>query len=96
VVDPGLALAIRGASGGTIQPVSWVTLLPLIADFWHIVCTQLDPKKRAGRLKQWLNFLRRRFPEAEVAYQALRTARDQDVDVWLAAELRRYGLAQNS
>ena len=96
VVDPGLALAIRatlrGASGGVKPQVTWLTLLPHMAAFWHIVCTQLDPKKRAGRLKQWLNFLRRRFPEAEVAYQALKTARDQDVDVWLAAELQRYGI----
>ena len=96
VVDPGLALAIRGTAGGSTQAVTWVTLLPLMADFWHIVCTQLDPKKRAGRLKQWLNFLRRRFPEAEVAYQALRTARDKDVDVWLAAELQRYGVIAHS
>lgn len=92
VVDPGLALAIRAAAGGPESDVTWVTLLPLMADFWHIVCTQLDPKKRAGRLKQWLNFLRRRFPEAEVAYQQLRTAKDRDVSVWLAAELWRYDI----
>jgi tRNA-dihydrouridine synthase C len=88
VVDPGLALAIRGQA----DAVTWLTLLPHMAAFWHIVCTQLDPRKRAGRLKQWLNFLRRRFPEAEVAYKTLKTAQDKDVDVWLAVELQRYGL----
>jgi tRNA-dihydrouridine synthase C len=88
VVDPGLALAIRGQA----DAVTWLTLLPHMAAFWHIVCTQLDPRKRAGRLKQWLNFLRRRFPEAELAYQTLKTAQDKDVDVWLAAELQRYGV----
>jgi tRNA-dihydrouridine synthase C len=91
VVDPGLALKIRGS-----PTVTWLTLLPHMAAFWHIVCTQLDPKKRAGRLKQWLNFLRRRYPEAELAYQTLKTARDKDVDVWLAAELQRYGVLQNN
>jgi tRNA-dihydrouridine synthase C len=86
VADPGLARAIRGE----LQPVlTWVALLPLMVDFWGIVCTQLDPKKRAGRLKQWLNFLRRRYPEAEVAYQTLRTARDRDVDAWLALHVPR-------
>jgi len=99
VVDPGLALALRAAMDGKPNgspEVSWVTLLPHMAAFWHIVCTQLDPKKRAGRLKQWLNFLRRRFPEAEVAYQQLKTARDKDVDVWLAAELQRYDIDQEA
>jgi tRNA-dihydrouridine synthase C len=92
VVDPGLALAIRAAAGGPESDVTWETLLPLMAEFWQIVCTRLDPKKRAGRLKQWLNFLRRRFPEAEVAYQQLKTAKDRDVSVWLAAELWRYDI----
>jgi len=95
VVDPGLALAVRDNATSTPQ-VPWPTLLPHVAAFWHIVCTQLDRKKRAGRLKQWLNFLRRRYPEAELAYQALKTARDRDVDVWLYAELQRHGVAQNN
>ena len=98
VVDPGLARAIRAANGAVpcaaAQTVTWLMLLPHMAAFWHIVCTQLDPKKRAGRLKHWLNFLRRRFPEAEVAYQQLRTANDRDVSVWLAAELQRHNMGQ--
>ena len=31
---------------------------------------------RAGRLKQWLNYLRRRHPQAELAYAAVRTIND--------------------
>ena len=62
-------------------------MLPLIAEFWFIVCTRLDAKSRAGRLKQWLNFLRRHFPEAELAYQTLKTVTDPvAVDAWLAAQ----------
>ncbi|MBW8723474.1 MAG: tRNA dihydrouridine(16) synthase DusC, partial [Polaromonas sp.] len=68
---------------------SWPTLLPLIAEFWHIVCSRLDARARAGRLKQWLNFLRRRFPEAEVAYQAIKTINDPVVvDEWLTRLLQ--------
>ena len=60
-------------------------LLPLLAEFWQIVCSRLDARSRAGRLKQWLNFLRRRFPEAETAYQQLRTINDPAlIDGWLA------------
>jgi tRNA-dihydrouridine synthase C len=44
--------------------------------FWQIVNARLVPAHRAGRLKQWLNFLRRRHPEAEAAYQAVRTLND--------------------
>ena len=88
VVDPGLALAIRGAgSASTLPPVQWHTLLPLINDFWQLVRVRLERRQQAGRLKQWLNFLRRRYPQAEVAYQALKTVNDAAViEAWLAAQ----------
>ena len=91
VVDPGLGLAIKAdMTGEAATAVNWPTLMPLIADFWHIVCTRLDSKSRAGRLKQWLNFLRRRFPEAEVAYQALKRVNDPVViDDWIGRDIRR-------
>ena len=91
VVDPGLGLAIK-ASGSHTQndAVTWAQLLPLVLDFWHIVTTRLDTKSQAGRLKQWLNFLRRRFPEAEVAYQALKTINSPAVvDEWLNRQIVR-------
>lgn len=76
VTDPGLALAIRRrdcGSGDTQAPgVSWAALQPQLLAFWRIVNMRLQPAHRAGRLKQWLNFLRRRYPEAESAYQAVR------------------------
>ena len=89
VADPGLALAIRG-SERTDQPdqagLSWDALLPLIAQFWQLVCSRLDAHSRPGRLKQWLNFLRRRYPEADLAYLALRSSNDPVViERWLAA-----------
>ena len=105
VVDPGLGLAIKAdmAPAGRCETgkslphmavsnvVTWAQLLPLVADFWHIVTTRLDSKAQAGRLKQWLNFLRRHFPEAEVAYQALKTINNPAiVQTWLAAEVLRF------
>jgi tRNA-dihydrouridine synthase C len=90
VRDPGLGLAIKAdMASESVTAVSWDALLPLIADFWHIVCSRLDVRARAGRLKQWLNFLRRRFPEAELAYQAIKTINDPVVvDAWLAQLLQ--------
>jgi tRNA-dihydrouridine synthase C len=106
VTDPGLALAIaaQGEQGsvrtsgetahGVQEPdaphIAWTTLLPLMADFWQLVRTRLDRKKQAGRLKQWLNFLRHRYPQAETAYLELRTVNDPLViDGWVAAQIAR-------
>lgn len=98
VTDPGLALAIkaslgtpaeRSPAGAANYPgsvgITWPTLVSLLAEFWLVVCTRLDARSRAGRLKQWLNFLRRRFPEAETAYQTLKSINDPAlVDEWLS------------
>ncbi|MGL4232882.1 MAG: tRNA dihydrouridine synthase, partial [Casimicrobium sp.] len=86
VADPGLAWAIRGErSNAVVQSVSWQTLRPLIRDFWAQVSSRVERKHRAGRLKQWLNFLRRRYVEAEAAYGELRTINDPMlIDAWLA------------
>ena len=93
VTDPGLAWAVRAAFEvvrpepveGFVSPqVTWHTLRPLLNDFWALVATRVERKNRAGRLKQWLNFLRRRYPEAEAAYAALRTLNDPAlIDAWL-------------
>jgi tRNA-dihydrouridine synthase C len=86
VADPGLAWAVRRADGDAdARRVSWSILRPMIFDFWGLVSARVQRKHRAGRLKQWLNFLRRVYPEAEQAYSALRTINDPLViDAWLA------------
>ena len=91
VTDPSLARAIQAMDTTNASAVTtnleWHSLFPLIQDFWDLVGRRLDKKSRTGRLKQWLNFLRRSYPEAEVAYQALRTFNEPErVDVWLASE----------
>ena len=75
VVDPGLALSI--AQPGRASLV-WSDLLPLLQHFWSLIDGHADiaPRHRAGRLKQWLNYLRRRFPEAEAVYADVRTIND--------------------
>lgn len=83
VADPGLALAIRlrdglGACAGNAPEgnFSWQALWPHVVTFWQIVGSHLAPHHRAGRLKQWLNFLRRRYPQAQDAYAMVRTIND--------------------
>lgn len=86
VANPGLARAIRAADHGRpgTDIVTWQHMLPHLLDFWHIVCTHLEPRQRAGRLKQWLNLLRRHYPEAQTAFDQVRTMTDQKgITDWL-------------
>ncbi len=78
---PGTQGAVASA-----PTLAWAELLPLLASFWHLVSTRLAPRAQAGRLKQWLHFLRRRYPEAELAYQQLRSVQEPAlVAAWLVA-----------
>jgi tRNA-dihydrouridine synthase C len=83
VSDPGLALAILAADrvgdqeeDGASPSLAWAEIQPLLVTFWHLVSDHIEPRARGGRLKQWLNYLRRRYPEAEEAYGAVRTIND--------------------
>ncbi|MBL8289370.1 MAG: tRNA-dihydrouridine synthase [Rubrivivax sp.] len=71
VADPGLALAVRGEAAP-----DWRALLPHLRHYWNRIGTHVSPRHRAGRLKQWLNLLRRRFPEAQAAFDTVRTFSD--------------------
>jgi tRNA-dihydrouridine synthase C len=78
VADPGLALAIL-SGGQTVDGapfVPWAEMRPLLGVFWQLICGPVIPKYRAGRVKQWLNFLRRTYPEAEAAFAQVRTVND--------------------
>lgn len=103
VADPGLALALRAAMAQGTPPseavpaeiapaVPWAAMMPHLQRFWWLVCRDLTPNQRAGRLKQWLNLMRRRYPEAEVAFQSVRVLTQQSlVADWLEQECARYG-----
>jgi len=72
VADPGLAWALRAADGAPPHAVAWADLQPGLARFWALLALQAAPRHRAGRLKQWLNLLRRRYPEAQAAFDRVR------------------------
>lgn len=82
VTDPGLALSIRGQGD-----VGWDQIVPLLAVFWEQVCGRVEHRHRAGRLKQWLGYLRKRHPEAQVAFDQLRLSNDPaGIKDWLATQ----------
>jgi tRNA-dihydrouridine synthase C len=90
VTDPGLALAIahQRRTGDVLLPgqgVAWTTMLDLMQIFWFGVSARVATRHRAGRLKQWLNYMRRVYPAAQQAFDELRLVHDaHKIDVWLA------------
>ncbi|MHA7600378.1 tRNA dihydrouridine synthase [Alicycliphilus sp. T452] len=95
VADPGLALAIRAQDAGQgAFALPWAALLPQLARFWQLVCEDLEPRQRAGRLKQWLNLLRRRYPEAQQAFDEVRVMTEQRaIGAWVARAATAGGRA---
>jgi tRNA-dihydrouridine synthase C len=83
---PGLAHAIRQSGGASeaVQSAPWEALHPHLQAFWQLVRATLERRQQAGRLKQWLNFLRRHYPQAQVAYDTLKAENDVAViDAWV-------------
>ena len=70
VANPGLAWMIKHSSPTALP---WSELQPLLRDFWHLVTLHTLPKYHCGRVKQWLNYLRQTYVEAEILYQSVRT-----------------------
>lgn len=68
VANPGLALEAKLG-----KALSWDELQPLFAVFWQQVLIHCYPKYQAGRMKQWLNYLRKHYPEADILFQQIRT-----------------------
>jgi tRNA-dihydrouridine synthase C len=75
VAAPGLAWAIRRPQAA---PVAWGAVQPLLWRYWQRIAGHVAPRHRAGRLKQWLNLLRRHHPEAQTAYDRVRILNDPD------------------
>jgi tRNA-dihydrouridine synthase C len=104
--DAGLALgcpALGGAADGlqtegldADRAAPWASLLPLLLQFWHRVGQHVAARHRAGRLKQWLNYLRRSYPQAQQAFEALRLLHDPaQVEQWLQQALQGQSQAQS-
>lgn len=74
VADPQLAQRIRTHdAGGAQDHPQWPPLAPHLLSYWRRVRQAVQPKHQAGRVKQWLHYLRRCHPQAGPIYQQLRT-----------------------
>jgi len=86
VQDPGLALAIAAdelASGpgaaGESTGLGWSQCVPLLLGFIDLVEARIERRAQAGRVKQWLFYLRHRHEEAARLYADLRRVEDLEV-----------------
>jgi len=92
VADPGLALAIAqhdaAVDGLSSQRgVTWTQIVGLLRLFWQGVALRVATRHRSGRLKQWLNYLRKTYPQAQQAFDQLRLLNDPaKIDQWLSAQ----------
>jgi tRNA-dihydrouridine synthase C len=82
VADPGLALDLRQAALAPDAPplaaplLPWATVQTLLQGYFELVAARLVPRHQSGRIKQWLHYLRRRYPQADDAHARLRTVND--------------------
>lgn len=89
VANPALARSIVAATqlGAESASLTWPQLMDLISEFWRLVCEHLERDQQTGRLKQWLNLLRRVYPQAQTAFDAVRTFHDPAaVERWFSAQ----------
>lgn len=94
VARPGLAWAVRQHLGepGVALPAldaHWEQLHPLLRAFWQVAHTRLEQRQQAGRVKQWLLYLRRHYAPAQSAFDEVRTLTQPSVvDAWVQ---QRFG-----
>lgn len=78
VADPFLADRLRRSpetpEQGVDRDAEWRILGPAIGGFWAAVQLKVAPRHAPGRLKQWLNLLRRNYPQAQALFEAVRPA----------------------
>lgn len=79
VADPFLARRIReqvvGRRPAVDRSADWQELRPLLGIFWQRISAKVYAAHAPGRLKLWLNALRRTFIEAETLFLAIRPLR---------------------
>lgn len=72
VADPFLAHRIRGQVAPVPMPEDWQALLPYLLLFWRGVLHKVEARHAPGRMKLWLGYLRRSWPEAAALYLQVR------------------------
>lgn len=74
IANPDLANEIKAKRAGeTYHPLSWSTLLPFIHELFEAAMIDQSPRHAPGRLKQWLIFLKKTYPEASQLFDEVKS-----------------------
>ena len=77
IARPDLAAQIKASqSGETREPMSWAEAVVLVREYAAALQIRLEDKYVTGRIKQWLNYLRQGFAEAEALWPQARKIRE--------------------
>ncbi len=76
---PDLALSIKAHQlGESYTPMKWSEVCDILQSFFNST-TDLYPQKHTGnRVKQWLNYLRRQYPEAQNLFDTIKRYRTKE------------------
>lgn len=89
LANPFLAARIRAHLAGhdlEAGAEDWSRVWPMLRGYWQAVRAEVLPRHAPGRLKQWLNLLRRRFGAAEDLFARVKVLREvAQIDGCLAA-----------
>ncbi|MFV8570820.1 tRNA dihydrouridine synthase [Marinobacter sp. SBS5] len=77
IARPDLAAQIKASQRGeSLEPMTWSEAVALVREYATALQTRLEDRFVTGRIKQWLNFLRQGFPEAEALWPEARKLRE--------------------
>lgn len=75
---PDLAAAIKAHfANSPYTPLQWHQLAPYLQAFFSATCTTYPAKHLGNRLKQWLSYLQRTYPQAEQLFSQIKRSRNQ-------------------
>ncbi len=78
LAQPGLARQIKAyIQGGTAaEPLPWSTLCLYLGKFFGLTANAYPPKYMGNRLKQWLHYLQRHYPQAKQLFAQIKSDRN--------------------
>src|SRR5690606_7032828 len=85
VSDPFLANRLRGKD----RQAAWPQTLPWVQRYVELLDQTGAEAQVSGRIKQWLNYLRRLDPQAEALYQQMVKLRQPQAMLRLLTDLHR-------
>lgn len=76
---PDLALEIKALkTGAEFTPLTWAEMCEKLSEFLAVTAQRYDKKYMGNRVKQWLFYLCRNYPQANQLFESIKRSRDYD------------------